>query len=291
MSILNLKKNKSQYNLTFYNALNPSLRHVCLINKSTCWAGKSIRSLSYRIHSTAGRSRNGNLILYTRSYRSHKKIYRKLNFFFINFGIQSKIYRIEYDPSRSSFITLLFLRNGLWCYNIHSSGLRCGSVLNSYIKNPNVTNLKNGDSFFLRYIPEGSMIHSIERTPFFGSQYSRSAGTFCIMIRKYLISNKCLIKLRSGLFKLLSMNCRGTLGSVSNSDFRYVQYGKAGRSRWLGIKPNVRGVAMNPVDHPHGGGEGKKSKKVSPRSAWGKIFMWVKSSSISKKKDYIHIKE
>lgn len=279
MSLINLKKNITQYNLVMYKPLTPSLRHVCLINKRKCWGGKYIRQLCYRVKSNAGRSKNGNLILYTRSYRFHKRIYRKINFLYFNFGIPSSIHRIEYDPYRSSFITLNIYKNGLVCYGLQTKGSYAGAVVHSYIKNPTHTHLKNGDSFLLKYIPEGSMIHSIEESPFLGSKYSRAAGTFCTMIRKYLSTNKCLVKLKSGTFKIFSMNCRCILGSVSNSDNQYVQYGKAGRSRWLGIKPNVRGVAMNPVDHPHGGGEGKKSKKVSPRSSWGKMYKWIKTST------------
>lgn len=279
MTLINLKKNLAQYNLKVYKSKTPSLRHVCLINKTSCWNGKRLGSLSYRIKSTSGRSKSGALILYTRSAKYYKKMYRKVNFLFFNYGIPSIVHRLEYDPIRSSFISLNFYKNGLLCYHLHTKGVKCGSTIISYFKNPTQSYLNNGDLFFLRYIPEGSMIHSIEIQPSFGSQYSRSAGTFSIMIRKYLATHRCLIKLKSGIFKILSMNCRCVLGSVSNSDFQYVQYGKAGRSRWLGIKPNVRGVAMNPVDHPHGGGEGKKSKKVSPRSSWGKIFMWTKTSS------------
>jgi len=145
--------------------------------------------------------------------------------------VPSKIQRIEYDPSRSSFIALSVYKNGICCYELQTKGLFHGSIVHSYLKSSFTSILNNGDSFFLKYVPEGSMVHSVEQFPFLGSQYSRSAGAFCIMIRKYLNTNKCLIKLKSGLFKILSMNCKATLGSVSNGDFQYVQYGKAGRSR------------------------------------------------------------
>ena len=276
MSLRSFKKNLNQYNLILYKPINPSLRHTCLLNKKSTWSGKRFFKLSVSTKYRSGRSKKGFLILFTRSNKKYTKIYRKINIFFINFGIPCFIHRIEYDPNRSSFISLNIYKNGLICYELQTNGLLVGKVLTSYNRTGS-TKIKNGDSYFLKYIPEGSMIHSVEQSPFFGSQYSRSAGSFCMMIRKYYTSHKCLIQLKSGVFKLISMSCKGVIGCVSNSDMQYVQYGKAGRSRWLGIKPNVRGVAMNPVDHPHGGGEGKKSKKVSPRSSWGKIFKWVKT--------------
>lgn len=143
----------------------------------------------------------------------------------------SNIHRFEYDPNRSSFIILTICINGLICYKLQTLGTNLNSVLNSYFRTSKNFNLKNGDSFFLRYVPEGSMIHSVEGFPFQGSKYSRSAGTFSIMIRKYYDSNQCLIKLKSGLYKLLCMNSRATLGCVSNKEFQFVKYGKAGRSR------------------------------------------------------------
>jgi large subunit ribosomal protein L2 len=158
-------------------------------------------------------------------------MYRRINFFFLNFGIPSFVQRVEYDPSRSSFISLNIYKNGLACYELQTKGVSSGSKIYSYLKSPSKTKLKNGDSFFLKYVPEGSMMHSVEQYPFFGSQYSRAAGTFCTMIRKYFSTHKCLIQLKSGLFKILSMSCKATLGCVSNSDYQYVQYGKAGRSR------------------------------------------------------------
>lgn len=267
--------------LKVYKPKTSTLRHTCLINKNNLWKGKSLNILTANISkSFTGRSRSGSLILYTKSSRKYTLLYRKIDFFYLNFGINYKINRIEYDPNRSSFISLSIYFNGVICYVIQSDGTKVGDIIYSSYR-PN-NNYRTGNSFLLKYIPEGSMINNIERIPFFGSQYCRSAGTYSIMIRKYYNLNKCLIKLKSGFYKLILMYSKATLGSVSNRWHSFSSYGKAGRSRWLGIKPNVRGVAMNPIDHPHGGGEGKKSKKPAPRTAWGKIYKWKKTSNYSK---------
>ena len=271
------------FNLVSKKPITSSLRHTCLINKSKLWNGKPLNVLNLILHKKyTGRNRLGKLILYTRTSRFHKKKYRLINFKYYNFGIPSYIHRIEYDPNRSSFISLNVFKNGIICYYLLSSNTKIGDFINSLYYIPNKYLYNNGDVLYLRLVPEGSMINNIEKIKMGGSQYTRSAGCYSIMIRKYFDLNKCIIKLKSGFYKILSMSCKSTLGSISNKWYSFTNYGKAGRSRWLGIKPNVRGVAMNPVDHPHGGGEGKKSKKASPRSPWGKMFKWKKTSKFFK---------
>ena len=220
---------KLLYNLIRYLPINPSLRHSCLINKKKIWRTRCFTKLSYSTKYKCGRSKRGILLLFTRSSRAHKKRLRLINNLYINYGISSLLYRIEYDPFRSSFISLNVYQNGLVCYKLHTNGVLPGSTLYSFFLFSN--NLSNGNSFFLKNIPEGSIIHSVEQHPFYGSQYSRSAGTYCTMIRKYFSSHKCLIKLKSGSFKILPMNCKATIGIASNLEYRYIKYGKAGRSR------------------------------------------------------------
>lgn len=275
-------ENKVGY-LKYFKPITSTLRHTCLLNKSMLWIGKPVRRLSINLNRyRAGRNSKGSIIMYTKCSRRYKRLYRIINYKYHNFCIPSIVYRIEYDPNRSSFIVLNFFFNGTWCYFLQTANLRIGDTISSYFFNPIDLVFKNGDSFLLRAIPEGSSVHSIEKDIYSGSLYSRSAGSYSILIRKFKFINKCVLKLKSGIFKILSLNIKATLGIVCNFWYRAVKLGKAGRSRWLGIKPNVRGVAMNPIDHPHGGGEGKKSKSVSPRTSWGKIFKWKKTSNYNK---------
>jgi large subunit ribosomal protein L2 len=265
--------------MKLFKPITPSLRHTCLINKRILWNGKSLKKLTICIQKNfAGRSRYGDLILYTRSTRAFKLIYRIIDFKYTNFCVPGIVYRIEYDPNRSSFITLIFYKNGTWCYLLHTEKTNIGSLIESYYYIGKKTLFKNGNIFFLSIIPDGSVINCVEKIPFLGSVYSRAAGNSSLLIRKFKLTNRCLVLLKSGTYKLLSYYCKATLGIISNNSSNTVINGKAGRSRWLGIKPNVRGVAMNPVDHPHGGGQGKKSNKPSPRTSWGKMYKWTKTS-------------
>ena len=269
------------YKLIKYKPIIPSLRFKCLVNKTSLWNGKKLKNLSIRIKHNSGRNDKGQLVLYTRSKNYHKKLYRIINFNYSNFGIPFMVYRVEYDPNRSSFINLVYFYNNIISYFLNINTVFAGMKRSSYDENPyNVVFLK-GDNSILKLIPEGATISLIEKKPLYGSIYTRAAGTYSILVRKYLNINKALIKLNSGKFKFISLDCKATIGSISNNLHRYEISGKAGRSRWFGIKPNVRGVAMNPIDHPHGGGQGKKSKKVSPRSAWGKLFKWKKTSNFT----------
>ena len=266
-------------NLLTYNPTTPSLRFKCLVNKSLLWSGKKIKQLNLNIKHTSGRNKNGHLILYTKSKNYFHKIYRTINFNYSNFGIPYRIHRIEYDPNRSAFINLIYYFNNLAGYFLNINTVLVGDSKFSFLTNASNVFLTKGDSGLLKIIPENTVISLIEKTPTFGAIYTRSAGTYSILIQKHLNLGKALVKLKSGLIKMISLSSKATIGVISNLLHKQEISGKAGRSRWFGIKPNVRGVAMNPVDHPHGGGQGKKSKKPSPRTSWGKMYKWKKTST------------
>lgn len=264
--------------LNKYKPITPSLRFKCLINKSFLWSGKKkIKSLTMNIKHNSGRNKKGHLVLYTRSKNYHRKIYRIINFSYSNFGIPYKILRIEYDPNRSAFINLVYYFNNLTSYCLNINTVLVGDCRYSFLKNSSNIFLNKGDSGLLRIIPENTIVSVIEKIPSFGAIYTRAAGTYSIIVQKHLNLGKALVKLKSGLIKMIGLSGKATVGVISNLLHKQEISGKAGRSRWFGIKPNVRGVAMNPVDHPHGGGQGKKSKKPSPRTAWGKMYKWKKT--------------
>jgi len=198
-----------------------------------------------------------------------KKKYINLDFFRdSNINIPHKVINICYDAYRSSFIALICSFNGVYSYILSSRGLFCGSLV--FNRNNTVFNFSEGDHLFLKNIPFGMFFFNIERINNLGFSLSKSAGTYCQFINKIDDTNKALVRLPSGKRIYISLLLRGTLGTASNIKHRYENIGKAGRNRNKGIRPTVRGVAMNPVDHPHGGGEGKKSGRSCPFSPWRK---------------------
>jgi large subunit ribosomal protein L2 len=183
---------------------------------------------------------------------------------------------MEYDPNRSSFIALVFFKNGLYTYLIAPQGLKIGDTLYTFKHMPEILTI--GSNSCIKYLPAGSTLYNLECFPGAGNKLVRSAGTFCLLLKKDLDSNIASVKLPSGVIRNISVYCNAYVGSVSNKDYKFINLGKAGRTRWLGVRPSVRGVAMNPVDHPHGGGEGRKSGRVCPMSPWGKLNKGQKTS-------------
>lgn len=163
--------------------------------------------------SFTGRNNSGSLVIYSKSTIKYKRIYRAIDFQYTTFGNTFLIHRIEYDPNRSSFISLLFSISGLFCYFLTTEVTIQGDIVHT-----SSTSFfpKNGDIAMLKHVADGCIIHNTERFPFFGSVYSRSAGSFCILIKKYLYINRGLIKLKSGIYKLVSLNCKCIIGKVSN---------------------------------------------------------------------------
>ena len=250
-----------------YNSLTPSMRHTCLVNKRNLSDTKKLKNLFISLLKHSGRNNYGKITIRHRG-GGYNNIYRKIEFRRNLLNIPAQVYTVEYDPNRSSFISLISYLNGIFCY-ILSTQFNLRDKLFIYNYNRKVSYYHVGDSNMLLYFSNGSLIHNVESMPGKGGLFSRSAGTFSILINGD--SNFTKLKISSGKIIILSSYCRATFGKISNSVYRNINLGKAGRSRWLGIRPSVRGVAMNPIDHPHGGGEGKKTGRASPYTVWGKM--------------------
>lgn len=245
------------------NPITPGTRHR-IKNINLNLDKKPFRKLLTKYKKNAGRNNQGHITVRHRG-GGHKKKYRLIDFKRNKYNIWAKVKKIEYDPNRSSYIALLLYKDGERRYIICPKGINKGDNLIS--GNNNEIPIQLGNCLPLYLIPLGSLIHNIELKIGKGAQLIRSAGSSAQIIAK---ENKyIIIRLKSGEIRKINNQCKATLGEVSNSDHSLQMYGKAGRKRWLGIRPTVRGTAMNPIDHPHGGGEGKNFGK-HPRTPWGK---------------------
>ncbi len=224
--------------------------------------GAPERSLTKGLTKTAGRNNNGRV---TSRHRGggHKRLYRMVDFKRDNVGIEGKVERIEYDPNRTSHIALVVFANGDKRYILAPQGLRPGDAIMS---GPDAE-VRPGNAMPLSAIRVGTMLHNIELKPGKGGQMARSAGAGIQLMGKE--ADRAVLKLPSGEFRRVDIRCMASIGVIGNGDHSNRKVGKAGRSRWLGIRPHVRGVAMNPVDHPHGGGEGRTSGGRHPVTPWG----------------------
>ncbi|MFZ9470769.1 MAG: 50S ribosomal protein L2 [Rickettsiales bacterium] len=247
-----------------YKSTTPTMRQYVSIDKSELWKGSPLKILTKKSSEKSGRNNIGHITVRHKS-GGHKKSYRIIDFKRDKYDIEAKVERIEYDPNRTSFIALLKYSDGIYSYIIAPNKLNVGDTITS---SRNLIDVKIGNAMPLSVIPIGSTIHNIEIKPGSGGVISRSAGNSSQLVGKD--GGYALVKMQSGEIRLFSLNCMATIGSVSNPDNKNATIGKAGRSRWLGIRPTVRGVAMNPVDHPHGGGEGKTSGGRHPVSPTGK---------------------
>ncbi|BGI51578.1 MAG: 50S ribosomal protein L2 [Buchnera aphidicola (Ceratovacuna japonica)] len=244
------------------NPTSPGRRHLIKIINSDLYKKKPLKSLLKRIVKTGGRNNLGRIT--TRHIgRGHKKKYRCIDFKRNKDNIPAIVKRIEYDPNRSSNIVLILYKDGTKSYILEPKNIKVGDVV---ISGKNVE-IKIGNCLYIKNIPPGEYIHNIEIKPGKGAQISRSAGSHAQLISKE--KKYALIRLCSGEVRKIHLNCKATIGEVGNIKHMLKKFGKAGSKRWLGIRPTVRGTAMNPVDHPHGGGEGKNFGK-HPVSPWGK---------------------
>lgn len=257
-----------------YNPLTPSLRHVCLLDKKVTSFFPSIKYLSAKNIKNAGRNHHGHVTVRHQG-SGNKNQYRIVNFKSISYNnVPGRIIQIEYDPNRSSFIALVLYKNGVYNYILASSHLHIGNVISNFSFLPELLNY--GSSSIIKNMPAGGVLYNIERFPLFGSKLVRSAGCSAVLLKKEEFFS--LLKLPSGSLKYVSNYSHCFFGTVSNKDYKFVNLGKAGRTRWMNVRPHVRGIAMNPVDHPHGGGEGRKSGKVCSTSPWGKLTKGQKTS-------------
>ena len=233
------------------------------------------KSLLVSISRSGGRNNNGRVTAKRRG-GGHRKQYRIIDFKRGKDGIEAKVVGIEYDPNRSARIALLVYSDGEKRYIIAPAKLNVGDAL---VSGENAE-IKIGNCLPLKDIPEGTLIHNIEMRPGKGAQIARSAGNGVQLMAKE--GEYVTLKLRSGEVRLIHKNCRATIGIVGNSDHENVSIGKAGRVRWMGRRPRVRAVAMNPVDHPMGGGEGRSSGGRHPCSPWGQSAKGLKTRKVNK---------
>lgn len=243
--------------------ITPGQRGTILIDKSKLDKGNPMKSLLSKVTSTGGRNNQGRITSRRRGGRVKRK-YRIIDFKRNKFGIKGEVIKNEYDPNRSSFISLIKYEDGEYRYILATQNLSPGDQI---LSDENA-DIAEGNCLPLKNIPIGTNIHNIELKPGSGGQFTRSAGTYSQIIVKDSIFAQ--VRQTSGEIRLINKNCLASIGVVSNADNKNIKLGKAGRKRYLGFRPKVRGVVMNPVDHPHGGGEGKSSGGRHPVTPWGK---------------------
>lgn len=237
------------------------------------------KSLLVTLKKNSGRNNQGKITIRHHG-GGHKRKYRLIDFKRNIDDIPATIKSIEYDPNRTSFISLVVYANGLKKYIITPKGVKVGDKVVSGNKNIDII---PGNATILANIPEGTLVHNVELIPGHGAQIARSAGSYVQILGWDDSGNYVICKLMSGEVRKIAKECRATIGVVSNEDHNLVNLGKAGRTRHLGVRPTVRGSAMNPNDHPHGGGEGRQPiGKDAPRSPWGKKLMGVKTRDAKK---------
>ncbi|SDZ05420.1 50S ribosomal protein L2 [Nitrosomonas sp. Nm58] len=241
---------------------SPGRRAVIRIVNKDLHKGKPYSGLVEKKQNTAGRNNSGRITLRHKG-GGHKRNYRIIDFRRNKDGILANVERIEYDPNRSANIALLCYMDGERRYIIAPKDIEVGNKLISGVKAP----IKTGNAMQLRHIPIGSTVHCIELQPGKGAQLVRSAGASAQLLARE--GSYTQIRLRSGEIRKIHIDCRATIGVVGNDEQSLISLGKAGARRWRGIRPTVRGVAMNPIDHPHGGGEGKTAAGRHPVSPWG----------------------
>ena len=249
--------------LKTYKPTTPSQRGFISVDKSGLWKGKPKKSLLVGKKRNSGRNNLGR-ITSRRIGGGHKKKYRIIDFRRSKVDVQGVVERIEYDPNRSAHLALVKYDDNNYSYILAAQGLRKGSKVIS----SEGAEINPGNALPLKKIPVGTTIHNIEMKPGKGGQLARSAGSAAQLIGRD--GKYAQIKLGSGEVRLILSECLASIGSVSNPDKKNTKIGKAGRNRWLGRRPSVRGVAMNPIDHPHGGGEGRTSGGRHPVTPWGK---------------------
>jgi len=266
--------------LKHFNPVTASLRGTVLIDRSELWKGKPVKGLTEGEHSSGGRNNHGRI---TSRFRGggHKQAYRIVDFKRRKYDVGAVVERLEYDPNRTAFIALIKYADGELSYILAPQRLKVGDPVVSGLR----VDIKPGNAMPLAAIPVGTIIHNIELKVGAGGKMARSAGTFAQLVGKD--QGYAQIKLTSGELRIVRAECMATIGAVSNADHQNEQIGKAGRSRWLGRKPHNRGVVMNPVDHPHGGGEGRTSGGRHPVTPWGKPTKGYKTRSNKRTDDLI----
>ncbi|MCQ4629991.1 MULTISPECIES: 50S ribosomal protein L2 [Shinella] len=250
--------------LKSYNPTTPSQRQLVIVDRSGLYKGKPVKALTEGLSKSGGRNNLGRI---TARFigGGHKRTYRLVDFKRRKFDVEGTVARLEYDPNRTAFIALIDYADGEQAYILAPQRLAAGDKV---IASDKAVDVKPGNTMPLQYIPVGSIVHNVEMKPGKGGQIARSAGTFVQLVGRD--QGMAILRLNSGEQRLVHSSCLATIGAVSNPDHGNINDGKAGRTRWRGKTPHNRGVVMNPVDHPHGGGEGRTSGGRHPVSPWGK---------------------
>jgi large subunit ribosomal protein L2 len=249
--------------LKTYNPKTPSMRQLVLVDRSALYKGKPVKTLTEGKNKTGGRNNHGRTTSFFRG-GGHKQSYRYVDFKRRKFDMFATVERLEYDPNRSAFIALIKYEDNELAYIIAPQRLKAGDRVVSGAK----VDIKPGNAMPMSAIPVGTIIHNVEMKIGGGAKMARSAGCYAQLVGKD--SGYAQVKLQSGELRVVRAECMATVGAVSNPDNQNQSLGKAGRARWMGRRPHNRGVVMNPVDHPHGGGEGRTSGGRHPVTPWGK---------------------
>ncbi|MBO0711432.1 MAG: 50S ribosomal protein L2 [Acetobacteraceae bacterium] len=265
-----------------FNPVTPSLRGTVLVDRKELWKGKPVKALTEGKVSSGGRNNHGRTTVRFRG-GGHKQAYRYVDFKRRKHDVPATVERLEYDPNRTAFIALIKYQDGELSYIIAPQRLRTGDVVVSGRR----ADIKPGNAMPLSAIPVGTIVHNVEMKPGAGGKIARAAGTYAQLVGKD--AGYAQIKLQSGELRVVRAECMASIGAVSNPDNMNQSLGKAGRSRWLGRRPHNRGVTMNPVDHPLGGGEGRSSGGRHPVTPWGKPTKGYKTR-VNKRTDKLIIR-
>ena len=255
-----------------YKPTSPAQRGLVLVDRSGLYKGKPVKSLTEGLTKSGGRNNYGRITVRFRG-GGHKRSYRLIDFKRTKADMPATVERLEYDPNRTAFIALIKYEDGELAYILAPQRLAAGDMVVS----GNRVDVKPGNAMPLANIPVGTIVHNVEMKPGKGGQIARSAGAYVQLVGRD--QGYALLRLSSGEQRMVPGTCMATIGAVSNPDHSNITIAKAGRNRWLGKKPHVRGVVMNPVDHPHGGGEGRTSGGRHPVTPWGKPTKGKKTRS------------
>ena len=242
-----------------FKPVTPGQRQLVIVDRSDLWKGEPVKALTHGLTKTGGRNNHGRMTARHKG-GGHKRLYRMVDFKRRKFDVPATVERLEYDPNRSAFIALIRYEDGELSYILAPQRLSAGDTV---VAGRHV-DVKPGNA-----MPLGTIVHNVEMKPGKGGQIARSAGAFVQIVGRG-DAGYTIVRLNSGEQRLVHGTCMASIGAVSNPDHANINIGKAGRNRWLGWRPHVRGVAMNPIDHPHGGGEGRTSGGRHPVTPWGK---------------------
>jgi large subunit ribosomal protein L2 len=259
--------------LKTYNPTSPGRRQLITVDRSELWNGAPVKALTEGLNRSGGRNNTGRTTAFHRG-GGHKRAYRLVDFKRVKFDVVGTVERLEYDPNRTAFIALVKYEDGEQAYILAPQRLAAGDKVISSLA---AADVKPGNTMPLERMPVGTIVHNVEMKPRKGGQIARSAGAYAQYVGRD--QGWAILRLNSGEQRRVHGSCLATVGAVSNQDHANTSIGKAGRSRWLGRRPVNRGVTMNPVDHPHGGGEGRTSGGRHPVTPWGKPTKGKKTRS------------